>query len=88
MGINVSKESVIAAQNIVRQTAQILVQNHALVVSDIEQSLAEWKDANVIKFLNNFESISNNLSEIITRLNAIDGFCVEVYNWLCRYLDT
>lgn len=88
MNINVSKESVLTAQNIVRQTEQALVQNHSMMVSEIEQSLSEWKDANVVKFLNSFQGITADLSEILGRLNAIDGFCQEVYNWLCMYLDS
>ncbi len=88
MNVNVSKESVLTAQNIVRQTEQALVQNHSEMVSEIEQSLSEWKDANVVKFLNNFQGITADLSEILGRLNAIDGFCQEVYNWLCMYLDS
>lgn len=88
MNINVSKESVLTAQNIVRQTEQSLVQNHSMMVSEIEQSLSEWKDANVVKFLNSFQGITADLSEILGRLNAIDGFCQEVYNWLCMYLDS
>lgn len=88
MNVNVSKESVVTAQNIVRQAEQALVQNHSMIVSEIEGSLTEWKDANVAKFLNGFQGITADLSEILGRLNAIDGFCQEVYNWLCIYLDS
>ncbi|MGN0771508.1 MAG: hypothetical protein ACI4MI_02860 [Christensenellales bacterium] len=87
MNIRVSKESVLNARQIVQQTQQALVQNHSVLVSEVEQNLQEWNDANVTKFLANFQNVTQDMSEIIIRLNAIDSFCIEVYNWLCLYLD-
>ncbi len=87
MNINVSKESVMTAKQIVQQTQQVLAQNHAMLVSDIEQNLMEWKDANVTKFLANFQNMTQDVAEVLGRLQAIDDFCTEVYNWLCLYLD-
>lgn len=87
MNVNISKEAVLRARGIVQETMQALVNNHNYLNGDINDNLSQWQDANVVKFLQVYESMTQDLGEIVSRMSAVDNFCAEIFNWLSMYLD-
>lgn len=85
MFINVSLQAVHAAQDTVREAKSLLISNHGSFASDMDGALANWNDANVMKFVSVFGEMTNELNSLLMSLNAIEEFCVEVERMIIAY---
>lgn len=85
MYINVSLQAVKAVERIVESARAMLIGNFNNFSSDVQNTLAEWNDANVQKFIQLFGSMTGNLKEILVRLNGIESFCREVERLIIAY---
>lgn len=85
MYINVSLQAVHAAQDTVRAAKALLLANHGNFTTDMESALANWNDANVLKFIGVFGEMTGELNSLLMRLNAIDEFCGEVERMIIAY---
>lgn len=87
MYINVSLEAVRAAEETIKATKSLLVQNHGNFASDMEGALAEWNDVNVQKFIALFGEMTGDLNLILAKLSVIEEFCYQVERMILLYND-
>lgn len=85
MYINVNLQAVRAVEKIVDSARAMLITNYNHFSVDLQNNIAEWNDANVQKFLQQFAAMTVNLQEVIIRLNGIENFCREVEKLIIAY---
>ena len=85
MYINVSLQAVKAVERIVESARAMLIGNYNNFSTDIQNTLSEWNDANVQKFIQLCGSMTGDLKDVILRLNGIESFCREVERLIIAY---